>query len=365
MAAAVALGVANGVTRAEEARVVYLPMSFSTEARAIRTTACLQVTERVLPQTAWWADSSGNASGPDRAFKSVIAAITHKDRAALLKATDPEQGRDTKRFDDQAGAFFQQFDVVDLIAVPRVHEFDGLAVFFGKFRGKKQPQTFFAPFAFAYEGDGSFGFLPSRTKKLTFDLVTEWFMPSDGPPPTDNPAYCTEADVKRATHRVSLASVSGSTQNVWRPSYLLLSGAPLDAPGSLAKLATQVKSTIDQMKTALRANAVDDLAALMTPDGGSRLKKWFATADQTERDRYKAAITEEQPFFVFDESPLVVVYTRSAAGIVHVMFFTFDAANRLVWTNSANITTADRVFKDGPLFAAASSKKPFNDVAIK
>ena len=364
MAVAAVLGVGSGVVTAEDARVVYLPMSFSTEARVIRTTACLQVSERVYPQTAWWEDTAGDASGPDRAFKAVIAAIKRKDRAALLKATDPEQGKDTKRFDDQAGAFFQQFEVVELITVPRAYEFDGLAVFFGKLRAKSG-RTIFAPFAFAYEGDGSFGFLPSRTRKLTFELVTDWFMPSDGPPPTDNPPYCADADVKRATHRVSFASASGSTQGVWRPSYVLLTGAPLDAPGSLARLATQVKSTIDQMKTALRGNQIDDLVKHMTPEGGNRMSTWFASADQTERDRYKAAITEDQPFFVFDESPLVVVYTKSAAGIVHVMYFTFDAANRLVWTNSAYITVADRVFKDGPLFNAASARTPFSSLAIK
>jgi hypothetical protein len=362
LAMAAVLGVGHGVVAAEEARVVYLPMSFSTEARVIRTTACLQVTERAYPQTAWWEDAAGDASAPDRAFKAVIAAIKRKDRAALLKTTDPEQAKDTKRFDAQAGAFFQQFEVVELIAVPRAYEFDGLAVFFGKLRAKNG-RIIFAPFVFAYEGDGSYGFLPSRTRKLTFELVSDWFMPSDGPPPTDNPPYCADADVRRATHRVALASASGSTQG--RPSYLLLTGAPLDAPGSLARLATGVKSTIGQMQTALRSNAVDDVATHMTPEGGTRLKTWFASADQTERDRYKAALTEDQPFFVFDESPLVVVYTRSAAGVVHAMFFTFDAANRLLWTNSAYITISDRVFKDGPLFNAASSKTPFSSLAIK
>jgi hypothetical protein len=364
MAVGVVLGVGYGAATAEDARVVYLPMSFSTEARVIRTTACLQVTERAYPQTAWWEGTSSHAAGADRAFTAVIAAIKHKDRAALLKATDPEQGKDTKRFDTQAGAFFQQFEVVELIAVPRAYEFDGLAVFFGKLRAKSQ--TIYAPFAFAYEGgDGSFGFLPSRTRKLTFELVTDWFMPSDGPPPTDNPPYCADADVKRATHRVSFASASGSTEGVWRPSYLLLTGAPLDAPGSLARLATEVKSTIDQMKTALRGNQIGDLVKHMTPEGGNRVSAWFASADQTERDRYKASITEEQPFFVFDQSPLVVVYTKSAAGVVHVMYFTFDAAHRLVWTNSAHITVGDRVFKDGPLFNAASAKTPFSSLAIK
>ncbi len=38
---------------------------------------------------------------------------------------------------------------------------------------------------------------------------------------------------------------------------------------------------------------------------------------------------------------------------------------RLLWTNSSNITVSDRVSKQGPLFAAAGSTKPFSGLAIK
>src|SRR3989442_4425134 len=125
------LGLGYGAAMAEQSHRAYLPLTFHTEARAIRTTACLQVNERLYPESAWWEDSSGNAAAPDRAFTAVIAAIKRKDRTALFQLSDPAEGRDPKRFDEQADAFFRQFEVIQLVTVPRAYEFDGLVVFFG------------------------------------------------------------------------------------------------------------------------------------------------------------------------------------------------------------------------------------------
>jgi len=55
------------------------------------------------------------------------------------------------------------------------------------------------------------------------------------------------------------------------------------------------------------------------------LKQWFATAPRTERDRCKTAFIEQQPFFVFDESPLLVVYTRTRTREIQVLYFTVAA----------------------------------------
>jgi hypothetical protein len=352
------LAVSSAMATAQDVRSVFVPMTFYTEAGAIRTTACLQLTERVSPQTAWWDEAGGNASGPEQAFKSVIAAIKRKDRAALLKLTDPAQGRDPTLFDKQAGAFFQQFDVIQLVTASRAYEFDGLVVFFAGVQAKGR--TAFVPFTFAQEDNGTFGFLPSRTDKLTYVLVNDWFSPIGGPPPTDTPTYCADAEVKRATHRIALAP-SGAAH----PSYVLLTGASIDAPGTVARLAPRVKSTIQSMKASLRGNGVDEFVRHLTLEGGSRLKEWFATASQTERDQYKTAILGEQPFFLFDESPLVVVYTKSPEGAVHVLYFTVSANGELLWTNSSHVTVADQVFKKSALFDAASSDRPFSALGIR
>src|SRR5205085_8858701 len=114
--------------------------------------------------------------------------------------------------------------------------------------------------------------------------------------------YCTDSDVKRATHRVSL------TSSPWQQSALLLAGEPPESHGSTSVVTTQVNSTVDAMKTAFRNDAIDELSKHMTPLGGDRMKQWFVTASKEERDRYKESFIDQKPFCVFDESPLIAVY---------------------------------------------------------
>jgi hypothetical protein len=103
----------------------------------------------------------------------------------------------------------------------------------------------------------------------------------------------------------------------------------------------------------------------VTPEGAGRLKPWLETAPASEADAYKTAFIEQEPFFVFDESPLVVVYTRTRPGQIQVLFFTASADKRLLWTNSSYITVADQVFKQGPMLAAAGAARPFSGLLLK
>jgi len=359
---AVVLGLRCGVAAAAPGHPAYLPMTFDAESQSIKTAACLEVVERAYRQSAWWEGPMSALDAPERALKAVIAAIKRKDRAAFYQQAHPTLGRDPKRFDEQAKAYFQQFEALELVGVPRAYEADGLVVFFAKIRFKQQ--TFFAPFVFASEDDGSFGFLPYRTEALTYRLVADWFNASWGPAATANPTYCTGEDLKRATHRVSLVPFSGTAAQAGHPSSLFLVGASLDKPGRLTNLVVRVATTIKDMKSALVGGGIDDFARHLTPEGARRVKEWFATADQLDRQRYQAALLEQQPFFVFDASPLVVVYTKSPVG-VQVMYFTMHAGTRLLWTNSSYFTVSDQVFKKGPLRDAAGLDQPFTTIALK
>jgi hypothetical protein len=357
----VVLLVGAGTAGAEDGRTVYVPVTFHAEAQDIRTSACLQVEERVYTQPSWWEDSSSSATAAERALKAVLAAIRHKDRAALLSLTDPKEGSDTKRFDEQAGAFFQQFDALEMIGVPRAYTFDGLTVFYGRFRSPQH--MLFAPFVFAHENDGTFGFLPTRTDKPTYHIVDDWFNAPWGPGPSSKPAYCSDAEVKRASDRMNLAAPTGTP--VWHPSQLLFAGSPLEKTAEQSGLAARVKSTVDEMRTALTADKIDDFVKHMTPEGGGRLKQWFTTADETDRNRYKNSFLPQQPFYFLDLSPLIVVYTKLQDDTVQVMYFTVRNDNALLWTNSSHVTVSDKIFKRGPLYKAASLPRPFSNVAIK
>ena len=340
---------------AQDIRTVYAPMPFSVERGILQTSACLELTERVYPATRWWERAPAAVGGPDRAFELVIAALKQKKRDALLALTDPTQLRNIPDFDRQAAAFFQQFESIELLAVPRAYELDGLVVFFGQFRSGTQ--TAFVPLMFAYGNNDTYGFLPSRTTSTTFRLVNDWFAPLGVA--ADAPVYCKDSDVKRATHRVSLVP------SQWRQSTLLLTGAPLDAPGPLSAVAAEIKSTIGKMKDAFRGSGLEGFFKYQTSEDAARLRQWFASASQAERDRYKTDFIEQQPFFVFDESPVLVVYTRMRNGGTRVLYFKVGEDKRLLWMNSSYLTLSNPVFERGSLFEAAASTGPFSNLLIK
>jgi hypothetical protein len=359
------LGPGCNVALAADARVAYLPIAFHAESETIPTTACLQVTERVYPQSAWWEDANGNGDAPERAFKAVIAAIKHQDGAALLKLSDPAERADRKEFDNQARGFFRQLETsFKLVDVPREYEFDGLSVYFARVR--YEGRTIGVPFMFAHQDDGSFGFLPSRRGQLnqaTYLLVEAWFNATWGPARSDSPTYCTDATVRRATHRLLVAGAGGATRP-GKQTYVFVAGVPLDASGNPAGLTARIRSTVEQLKSAF-ATGIDDVTKHMTPEGGKRMAAWYASADQAERVRYQAMITSQSPFFVFDASPLMVVYSRSPGGSVDAMYLTVGPRNDLLWTNSSQITAEDKVFKSEASYDSAKRKPPFGNFALK
>ena len=356
------LSLGCGAAAAQGGRSVYLPLPFSAERRGIQTTACLRVSEYVYPASRWWADAAGSATPAEQALKAVIAAMRSKDRATLSHLSHPTLGRDPKRFDEQAGAYFQQFAVAELLSIPRGYEFDGFTVFFAKIR--LGGRTVFAPMVFAVEDDGSSGFLPYRTDALTYRLVADWFGSRWGPAAADTPAYCTGDDVARATHRIALGVSSGAARPAWHPSLLLLRGASFDRPGALGDLVKRTRAALASLQSTLVSGDIDAAMTHMTSEGGRRLKEWFTTAGQGERRRYGAALAEQHPFFLFDMSSVAVVYTRAPVG-VQVLYFTADATTAPLWVNSSFATVWDQVFKKGPLYDAASQRVPFQGIAVK
>lgn len=343
---------------ADEGHSVYVPLVFRTESTELQTTACLEVTEHVYSQTGWWENSLASATGPERALMGTLAAMRHNDRAALLRLTDPEEAKNVKGFDEQASAFFQQMKTLELLGIPRAYDVDGLAVFFVHLRSPQMAA--YVPMIFAAESDGSFGFLPHRSKKVAYRIVQDWFNSASGPGKTDQPAYCKDDDLKRANYHVGLASTADP--KVWRPTQLFLTGALFGSPGELGGLVTKVKTTVTEMKAALTKPGIDEFAKYMSTGGGTRLKQWYTTAQNDDRDQYKSAIGEQTPFFLFDLTSVVVVYTHTRTGNVQEMYFTYNAANTLAWTDASYITTADQVFKEGPLHDAASAEKPFSSL---
>jgi len=361
----------------------------------IFTTACLEVVERVYPQDRWWEAANLDSKSPESAFKAVVWALRHRDRAALLKALDPKEAQGDPHLKlngrpvgpiELAEMVFEQFETLELVAVPRAYEFDDLVMFVARVRAKQaeQPDSPVLPFVFAREADGSFGLLPTRSEKLTYQIVQDWFTfyKNWGGPGNSEPKYCAAETVKRATHKISLYCTMGAgrttssscsaDEKVWNRSQLFLTGVRFDAPGGRAALVNQIELTIDKMKSAMAADNIDEFAKYMDAGGAKKAKQWFASADETARSKYKAAIAKIEPFFLFDASPLVVVYTKPLDGDIRyiytgngVMYFTPTANNEWVWTNASLITDMDKVFTVGPLYQGALLRKPFSNLEIK
>ena len=338
-------------------RVVQLPVIFFAEDKAMRTGACLQVSERLYPDGRWM-EGGGEyvADNAGRAFAAVMAAIARKDRAELLRLADPARGRDPTQFEQQANALFRQFQTMRVVGVPRAYEFDGLVVFFARIQAGTR--TFHAPFVFSVMINGALGFLPYRTEQLTYVLVKDWFDSEWGPANAANPSYCSAEQVRRATHKVALAG-SGGARNTKDVSYLLLNGAPLGAGNARGSAPDLARMTLESMRTAAARQDVEGVARQMTAIGGGRLRQWYATAEALDRERYMTALAGLKPLFAFDASPLVIAYAISPTDGVQALYLTSGAGKTLLWTNSSHLTVADQVFKDGPLIAAAAQEKAF------
>lgn len=355
------VALAPSVARAEASHSVYIPISIHTESEVIRSSACLEVEEQVNSQPAAKLDTGFAAA--DRSFDAVISAMKRKDHDALLRLADPKLGRDPKQFDLQASAYFQQFEKIDLVGVTRVYRLDGLVIYLAKLQLDGKP--IFSPFAFTYNEEGVAGFLPYNTDLVTDELVEGWLRAKWGPASTANPTYCDGPTVARANHRVALASAAEGQKQGSHLSYLLLDGTSFDNPGRLKDSTLQVEEAVGAIDSALAGDRMEEFLALLPPVAAKRARETLVSAKGDERERFTAAITEQKPFFMFDASPLFVVYTKAPTGLIRVMYFTFNAQHRLVWTNSSLATSADRVFKRGPLFEAASLKVPFASMAIK
>jgi hypothetical protein len=344
-------------------REVYIPLTFQSEDDQWKTSACLLVHERIYPAAAEaWRGFTPPSDAAERAFEAVFAAIRAKDRDSLMKTIDPGVRSSIKNYDEESKGLFSQFETIQLVNVARAYEFDGLVVFFGAFKsGARQA---YAPLVFAREADGSFGFLPYRSKAVTYMFVKDWFDAKWGPSNSDSPAYCTSQQVAGATHRFRIGGAEPSSAQSWQPSMLYLSGAAFEKAGRFATPVARIKSWSAMLKAALQSDQIGDITSFFTPHGGSRLKDWYAGASEPERKVYRESIVGQQPFFMFDLSSVLVVYTKSGAGAVQTMYLA-TGGDKLLWTNSATITNTDDVFKRGVLFAAASGKSPFADGEIK
>ena len=340
---------------ASDASTAYLRLVFNAEGQPEPTSGCFSVRERRYAGARWWSAPDGaEGQGIEHALKQVIAAFKNKDKESLLQLSDPAS-RDPKIFDQQASAFFQQFSVLNVAAIPNSVQVDSLVIFFitveyeGKFTS--------APLVFRKATESQFWFLPEKSKSLGYSLAREWFEAASKNAQKSDAFYCTTAEIAKASYRMPVSSDPAVAAQ--DRSYLYLAGFQLGENTPLTDLKKRIEVTLNTLKASLAG--YDGAAPLTTLSavGEKRLKEWWATADANQRENYISAITTQKPFFVFDLNPLIVLYTKSDDGVPRIMYFTPGQHGALLWTNSAYGTTFDRIFKDGPLYNAAKLVPPF------
>ncbi len=331
----------------EEAEVVYLPLAFSREGEEFKTSACIVLREY---------SAANNFGGRGLALERVISAFESKNREVLFELSDPVSGRDPKQFESQMSGFFQAFESDDFVGIRQVFGFGGLMVFFVELQSDER--SFVVPFEFSV-GDGeSLGFLPYGTRDLSYALFSASYNLPLASSDAAATKHCKLEVVAGATHRIDLPPLDSSHP----PLSLLLRGASMDTPGELKESATQIKAAMAAIERAHAAGDIAEVAAHMTSKGGAKLKGWWEAATPAERNRYKPEVLEE-PFFFFDASPLMVVYTRGQKGI-HVAYFTTSVEGEVLWTNAYYGTVAGSLFKNGALDEAAALDEPFSNVKI-
>ncbi|GEP42063.1 hypothetical protein [Brevifollis gellanilyticus] len=352
---------APGAVRAEES-VVTLRLPFYAEAKYILTACGLQVRERQLNNERWWEQAGAVESTSDLAMKQVVKAMRDKDRDALFALSDPVEGRDGERFDTQASAFFEQFVGVEVLSIPRAYLFDGMAVFFAEVR--RGEKAGFVSFAFRFNEDGSYKFLPYRTTRISYVMVTDWFDMAKGKLP-EAPMYLSDEEVGKTTHVTPVLTPPVQPLGDAAASMLVFTGFPADAALE-TPLVTEVKQTLAKIKEELAKPDLGEVTRHMLPKGAGRLKKWLVTAKPEERAQYRTAILGQEPVFVMDAGPIAVAYLRSRESPkIEVMYFIHNEDKTLAWTNSSNVLPVDQIFKSGVFDRASLEAPPFGSLLKK
>jgi hypothetical protein len=357
---AFALGLYCGQALAAQAnaRAVFIPLVFDIEHSTTLTRACLKGVEQDFQQNRWWQNNNAAIGRDEQTLIKVIAAMRKKDQAALYHLSE---AANRKRFDNQAAAYFAQLQAANIIAIPWKFDLGGAVVFYAKL--SIQNDTGYAAFAFARSHDGQLKFLPGVGNRTDIALMNKWFYSPWGPARSGQPTYCARSTINHATHRVPIRPHSDAAV-VRAGMTLFLTGGSLTKPGPVKTLLRPTKSLITKLEKSAEKNDIKGIASQMDPAEASHLLKWAKTATAQQRARYAKSLATLKPFYLFDASPVIIVYVKTRAGI-QVMYLAKDKQNKLRWINAARLVLADRVFKRGLLYAAAKTEPAFHGLRIK
>src|SRR6185436_9935538 len=199
----------------------------------------------------WWETLKADASPDKRSLSAVLSAVAKEDRDALFRSSDPDEGQDRTRFDQQLAAMFQQFKSLKISGIRKAYGVDGLLIFVLDIETPRRKLT--TPFVFKYRQTNELRFLPYQTEKLAYHLVRNWL---DAHRNVDaGPSqYLSMPDVARATHEVRSQSEIPDFTKFSLSLRIRLSGSAMPALNDRMKpVATRIEGCVTAMKSALEA----------------------------------------------------------------------------------------------------------------
>ncbi|OAI20178.1 hypothetical protein A1359_21350 [Methylomonas lenta] len=344
---------------AMDGKSVYLPIVFHSEAKDILTSLCLGVKEYDYVDNQWWSKPATGAQKPEESFKAVLTAIKAKNKQALYDLSHSEFGRDPKQFDQQAQAYFQQFETIKISSIPVAYGFDGFFVFYVNLEFNNQQA--FVPFLFAVDKDGVYKFLPYRIDYIGYSFVNDWFSSSWGRG-SETPEYCKTNDYKNSTYVYPLLSPLADFLFPDK-SRVLLKGTDLKKKSVKDSVFKEIGAIIQQISTAdVLKDGVGGVIKYMSPESGGRVKDWFAQVGNEEKIAYVNSLVKLDPYFIFDAQPLYITYVSTPSG-VRVMYFVASGNSKPYWANASHVTDLDKLFKKGEFYDSSLKKPPFGSFA--
>ena len=343
--------------QAEEEKLVDAPVIFSRHGIKMKTSACLQFKEKDYSSehSSWERFKIMTPNSPEKALVETITAMQQKDGVRLKELSHPLFGRDPQKFGKQLPAYFSQLELIQIDDVKSYLKFDNLVVFFVQFSYKDK--FYFASFSFMYDEYGNLGFLPYRSESLASDLAEDWFQSDWGPAQSQSPSYCEPLLLKEMTHNIVLEEGNHSDS----VAILQLMGSNLADTNKIKEPYSGLLDQIKYMKEALASGQMEEYFNGFTEDAKKQNRDWFlAEKEERLRAQYIENFLTQEPFYVFNADPILVVYFRTKSSSVKVLYFMRQEEYRFKLVEESIGSPFDQIFKGKRFVEAAKQEKPFD-----
>ena len=327
------------IKAANKMRPVHIALNFDTEQTRLKTSACLEILE--------YPKGMRRSNYTDRVL-NFIATAKSTETQKLIKLIKPSPSCNYK---DQAKAIIDQFSYLELLKIEHIFALKNTAAVI--LRLKKDDEQVLAPLFFD-TNKNNFLYLPCLSEDINRVLLRDLFQGKEV-------HYCRQKLVQNATHKFPLSAQQNTKES---DIYLLIEGHAIKPQKRLASPWKSIEKVMSNLSKATRSPAdIPLLSTCMTPVGAAQLTNWWPTATAQEQSYYINQLRAQKAFFLFNADPLFILYTRSDNQI-QTMYFTTHESQTL-WTNSAHMTTADKIFKQGVFMSSAAEDPAFVSKEIR